>query len=115
MNGVNFSIVVPMRNEEASVDELVGKKAPDFYVNPADRTAFVDMLKKKGSVDGFAALLRAVDGTTFWSLLSARTIELEGARVFMVGFALLMMLMVTVIYNDLTRIAWVERFMPWRN
>jgi hypothetical protein len=31
------------------------------------------------------------------------------------GFALLLMLMVTVIYNDLTRITSVERFMPWRN
>jgi regulator of sigma E protease len=31
------------------------------------------------------------------------------------GFVLLMMLMVTVIYNDLTRIAWIERLMPWRN
>jgi hypothetical protein len=24
------------------------------------------------------------------------------------------MLMVTVIYNDLTRISWIERLMPWR-
>jgi hypothetical protein len=24
------------------------------------------------------------------------------------------MLMVTVIYNDLTRIQWIERLMPWR-
>jgi len=24
------------------------------------------------------------------------------------------MLMVTVIYNDLTRIRWIERLMPWR-
>ena len=31
------------------------------------------------------------------------------------GFVLLMMLMVTVIYNDLTRISWIERLMPWRN
>ncbi len=31
------------------------------------------------------------------------------------GFVLLMMLMVTVIYNDLTRVAWLERLMPWRN
>jgi hypothetical protein len=27
----------------------------------------------------------------------------------------LMMLMVTVVYNDLTRISWIERLMPWRN
>ena len=31
------------------------------------------------------------------------------------GFVLLMTLMVTVLYNDLTRVAWIEQFMPWRN
>jgi regulator of sigma E protease len=36
-------------------------------------------------------------------------------RMLMVGFALLMLLMVTVIYNDLTRISFIERLMPWRN
>jgi regulator of sigma E protease len=30
------------------------------------------------------------------------------------GFLVLMLLMVTVIYNDLTRIEWIERFMFWR-
>jgi hypothetical protein len=28
---------------------------------------------------------------------------------------LILLLMVTVIYNDLTRISWIERLMPWRN
>lgn len=36
-------------------------------------------------------------------------------RMFMAGFVLLMTLMVTVLYNDLTRVAWIEQFMPWRN
>jgi regulator of sigma E protease len=36
-------------------------------------------------------------------------------RMLMAGFMVLMMLMVTVIYNDLTRVAWIERFMLWRN
>jgi regulator of sigma E protease len=35
-------------------------------------------------------------------------------KMLLVGFALLMTLMVTVIYNDLTRVAWIERFMIWR-
>jgi regulator of sigma E protease len=35
-------------------------------------------------------------------------------KMLMAGFVLLMMLMVTVIYNDLTRITWIERLMPWR-
>jgi hypothetical protein len=34
---------------------------------------------------------------------------------FLAGFAVLLMLMVTVIYNDLTRIPIIERLMPWRN
>lgn len=36
-------------------------------------------------------------------------------RIVFAGFVLLMALMVTVIYNDLTRVSWIERLMPWRN
>ena len=35
-------------------------------------------------------------------------------RMLLVGFVALMTLMVTVIYNDLIRITWIERLMPWR-
>ena len=35
-------------------------------------------------------------------------------RMLFAGLAVLMTLMVTVIYNDLTRITWIERLMPWR-
>ena len=35
-------------------------------------------------------------------------------RMLLAGFVVLMMLMVTVIYNDLTRIQWLEGLMPWR-
>ena len=35
-------------------------------------------------------------------------------KILLAGFVLLMMLMVTVIYNDLTRIPWIENLMPWR-
>jgi regulator of sigma E protease len=35
-------------------------------------------------------------------------------KMLLAGFVLILMLMVTVIYNDLTRIAWIERLMPWR-
>lgn len=35
-------------------------------------------------------------------------------KMLVAGFVLLLMLMVTVIYNDLTRIQWIERLMPWR-
>jgi regulator of sigma E protease len=35
-------------------------------------------------------------------------------KMLLAGFVVLMVLMVTVIYNDLTRIEWLERLMPWR-
>ena len=35
-------------------------------------------------------------------------------KMLLAGFVLLLMLMTTVIYNDLTRIRWIEKLMPWR-
>jgi regulator of sigma E protease len=35
-------------------------------------------------------------------------------KMLLAGFVVLMMLMVTVIYNDLARITWIGRLMPWR-
>jgi regulator of sigma E protease len=36
-------------------------------------------------------------------------------KMLLAGFVVLMMLIVTVIYHDLTRITWIENLMPWRN
>jgi len=36
-------------------------------------------------------------------------------KMLLAGFVVILLLMVTVIYNDLTRISWIERLMPWRN
>jgi regulator of sigma E protease len=35
-------------------------------------------------------------------------------KMLLAGFVLLLMLMVTVIYNDLARIGWISKLMPWR-
>jgi regulator of sigma E protease len=35
-------------------------------------------------------------------------------KMLLAGFVVLLMLMVTVIYNDLMRIQWIERLVPWR-
>ncbi len=35
-------------------------------------------------------------------------------KMLLAGFVVILSLMVTVIYNDLTRISWIERLMPWR-
>jgi len=35
-------------------------------------------------------------------------------KMLLAGFVVLMMLMVTVIYNDLARISWINNLIPWR-
>lgn len=60
-------------------------------------------------LDGGHIFIMAIEG------LAGRDFSIRmKERMLFAGFVLLMMLMVTVIYNDLTRIAWLERLMPWR-
>ena len=61
-------------------------------------------------LDGGHILILALEG------IARRDFSMKvKEKMLMAGFVLLMMLMVTVIYNDLTRISWIERLMPWRN
>ena len=60
-------------------------------------------------LDGGHIFIMAMEGLTRRDF-SVRVKE----RMLLAGFVVLMMLMVTVIYNDLTRIEWIEALMPWR-
>jgi regulator of sigma E protease len=60
-------------------------------------------------LDGGHILIMMLEGVSRHDF-SLKTKE----RMQFAGVVLLMMLMVTVIYNDLTRVEWIERFMPWR-
>jgi regulator of sigma E protease len=60
-------------------------------------------------LDGGHILILALEG------LSRKDFSMKvKEKMLLAGFVLLVTLMVTVIYNDLTRIAWIERLMPWR-
>ena len=60
-------------------------------------------------LDGGHIFIMAMEGL-FRRDFSVRVKE----KMLLAGFVLLMMLMVTVIYNDLMRISWIERLVPWR-
>jgi regulator of sigma E protease len=60
-------------------------------------------------LDGGHIFIMAIEGAARRDF-SVRVKE----KMLIAGFVVLMMLMVTVIYNDLTRISWIERLMPWR-
>ena len=60
-------------------------------------------------LDGGHIFIMAMEG------ISRRDFSVRAKeRVMLGGFVVLMMLMVTVIYNDLMRIQWIEALMPWR-
>jgi regulator of sigma E protease len=60
-------------------------------------------------LDGGHIFIMALEG------LARRDFSMRAKeKMLLAGFVLILMLMVTVIYNDLTRVAWIERFMPWR-
>ena len=61
-------------------------------------------------LDGGHILIMVLEG------VARRDFSMEvKEKMLLAGFVVLMMLMVTVIYNDLTRVSWIERLMPWRN
>jgi len=72
---------------EIPIDQMIGRRAPDFYVNPADRSAFIGQLREAGRVDGFVAKLKTRKGQAFWALMSAQRITYTGEECFMVGFS----------------------------
>ena len=37
---------------------MIGKRAPDLYVDPSDRSTSVERLRAHGRVDGFVAKLK---------------------------------------------------------
>lgn len=60
-------------------------------------------------LDGGHIMILALEG------LARRDFSMKvKEKILIAGFAVILMLMVTVIYNDLTRVEWIERFMFWR-
>jgi len=60
-------------------------------------------------LDGGHIFLMAVEGIARRDF-SMRVKE----KILLAGFVALVTIMVTVIYNDLTRVTWIERLMFWR-
>ena len=61
-------------------------------------------------LDGGHILILALEG------VSRRDFSMKvKEKMLLVGFVLLVTLMVTVIYNDLTRVEWFNKLMPWRS
>ncbi|AGX88109.1 sensor domain-containing diguanylate cyclase [Candidatus Symbiobacter mobilis] len=59
----------------------------EFYADPQDRMRLLAELSQKGFVAHFEALLRRVDGTTLWGMISVVPTTFRGEPVLMAGIA----------------------------
>ena len=115
--------LIGLFTRETSVKQLMGPVAIAAFgrrrrtgVDPALRPHGDDQPEPRAAephagpvLDGGHILILALEG------LSRRDFSIKvKEKMLIAGFVLLVTLMVTVIYNDLTRIQWIERLMPWR-
>ena len=84
---------VPVQMTNARTGELIFKSpetialfghvdnARDYYVDPADREQYLDLLIRRGAVDNHKVRLIDARGREFWGAISARVIEFNGEQV----------------------------------
>ena len=63
----------------------MGQRAPDFYVDPADRERLLARVREEGRVHGFEAMLKRTSGREFPALLSAQPLVFEGEPALLVS------------------------------
>lgn len=67
-------------------EEMVGRKAPDFYYDPADRQVLLDLLKRDGYVRDYEVRVKKADGAPFWVVISLRRITFDSEPALIAGF-----------------------------
>jgi regulator of sigma E protease len=116
--------LVGLFTRETSVKQLMGPVAIADLSGSAAAQGWLELFSLMGMISLNLGLLNlmpipVLDGghITILALegLARRDFSMKvKEKMLLAGFALLLMLMVTVIYNDLTRVQWIERLMPWR-
>jgi diguanylate cyclase (GGDEF)-like protein/PAS domain S-box-containing protein len=67
------------------LDEVVGQRTRDYYVNPAERDQMIELLMKTGQLDSHLVRLKKRNGQEFWGEMAARIVDLDGQRCSLVG------------------------------
>jgi regulator of sigma E protease len=124
MAGMILGTLKDLFTGEASPKQLMGPVGIAQLSGEAAKTDFISVLMLMASLSLNLGLLNllpipVLDGGHIFIMaietISRRDFSLQvKEKMLFVGFVLLMTLMVTVIYNDLTRIEWIENLMPWR-
>ena len=124
MSGLILNTLKDLFTGEASPKQLMGPVGIAQLSGESAQAGWIALLALMASISLNLGLLNlmpipVLDGGHIFIMaietISRRDFSLQmKEKMLFVGFVLLMTLMVTVIYNDLTRIAWIENLMPWR-
>src|SRR5207253_249148 len=122
--GLIFQTVWGLITRETSPKQLMGPVAIAQLSGESAQLGWVALLSLMASISLNLGLLNllpipVLDGGHIFIMalegVARRDFSVKmKEKMLLAGFVVLMMLMVTVIYNDLTRISWIERLMPWR-
>jgi regulator of sigma E protease len=109
---------------ETSVKQLMGPVAIADLSGAAAEAGWISLFTLMAMISLNLGLLNlmpipVLDGGHIFILalegLARRDFSMKAKeKMLIAGFVLLVMLMVTVIYNDLMRIQWIEKLVPWR-
>jgi len=109
---------------ETSVKQLMGPVAIADLSGSAAQAGWIPLFSLMAMISLNLGLLNlmpipVLDGGHIFILalegLARRDFSMKvKEKMLLAGFVLLLMLMVTVIYNDLMRIQWIEKLVPWR-
>ena len=124
MSGLIINTLKDLFTGEASPKQLMGPVGIAQLSGESAQAGWIALLSLMASISLNLGLLNlmpipVLDGGHIFIMaietISRRDFSLAvKEKMLFVGFVLLMTLMVTVIYNDLTRITWIENLMPWR-
>jgi regulator of sigma E protease len=124
-SGLIFRTLAGLFNGETSPSQLMGPVSIGRLSGEAAAAGWIALLTVMASISLNLGLLNllpipVLDGGHIFIMtlegIARRDFSMAvKEKMYLAGFVLLMMLMVTVLYNDLTRISWIERLMPWRN
>jgi regulator of sigma E protease len=119
-----FQTLGGLFTHETSVKQLMGPVAIADLSGTAAQAGWIPLFSLMAMISLNLGLLNlmpipVLDGGHIFILalegLARRDFSMKvKEKMLLAGFVLLLMLMVTVIYNDLMRIQWIEKLVPWR-
>lgn len=66
-------------------EDLIGRLAPDFFVDPDDRNDVLAGIRKHGTLRDFELMIKKADGTPFLALLNIELVTYEGKQALLSG------------------------------